>query len=249
MRLFVALGLAFFLTACGGGGGGGSGETSGSTPAPVATAEGIWSAGTSPNGGLVILENGETWGIFFDSLSHLSGAFYSPNTTSGGTTLSGTGGRFFALDGSPPVVANFTGSFSAQTTLSIPDLSPGFSFSGVRDPDYDTPASLATLAESYPGQVTLGDVQDTSQTTIDSNGDFTMSIPGLDCTAIGVATPRPGGKSIFDVTVSFSGSQCPIEVMGGTTGIGILTLPEKELAILTLTQDKTTGLLFTGSPI
>ena len=73
------------LVACGGGGGGG-GET-----VSAGTAEGFWS-GTSSNGynvGLVILENGEAWGLYSTG-NTVRGSFYG-NSTGKGTAFSISG--------------------------------------------------------------------------------------------------------------------------------------------------------------
>jgi hypothetical protein len=117
MKYIATLAAAAVLTACGGGGSDDTSTTTPTTPIPVvATAEGFWSgnASTGPQVQLAILENGETWG-FYTVQGALVGALYG-NTTSSGTTVTGSGLDFYGGSANP---GSYSGTFLAKNSIDL----------------------------------------------------------------------------------------------------------------------------------
>lgn len=238
----AAIAASTVLAACGGGGDGGSvGGSSGTT----ATAEGVWS-GTLASGVSVsaaILENGETWGVY-TSGSLIVGALYG-NTTSSGTTLSGSGVAFDVVARSSSN-GTFTGTFNPKSTIRI-SSSDGGVFTGTYDTEYDQPAVLSNVAGSFNGQGVSGNSTVQSiPLSIASNG--TVTVPGTaDCSAAGTLTPRPTGKNIFNVSVTFTGTNCALGNGTVTTGIGYYDTVTQGLLVLAMNPAKTDGFIYIGA--
>ena len=241
MKRLTALVAAMVLSACGGGGNDG-------TTAPTASAEGIWK-GTTANGSqvnLVILENGETWGLYGSSTS-LVGALYG-NTSSSGTSLSGSGTGFNLVTrtiGS----GTYSGSFSTKGSINI-SVSDGTKFTGTYSPAYDQAASVATVAGTYTGWVGTGSVAgQTTTVTVDVNGNVSSSFVygSLICNTSGKATPRPSGKNIFNIQLTFTGNYCALG--NGTTVNGVATYDSasRQLVAMGLNSAKSDGLIFLGT--
>ena len=243
MKRLIALAAAAVLTACGGGG---SDDTSTKTPAPSAlTAEGFWigTASTGPQVQLAILENGETWG-FYTSQRSLLGALYG-NTTSSGTSVSGSGLDFY---GGTAKAGSYSGSFSAKNSINLA-LGSGTStstFAGKYSAAYDQPASLANLAGTYAGYGLTG--QTSAQAislTINSNGSIFAG--NTRCSASGTATPRASGKNIFDIKMTFAGNFCALGNGAVTNGIAYYDISTKQVSVLALNAPKTDGFIYAGA--
>ena len=239
MKRLTALAAAAVLTACGGGG---SDGTSTTTPTPVAaTAEGFWSgtASTGPQVQLAILENGETWG-FYTVQGSLAGALYG-NTTSNGTSVSGSGLDFY---GGTVKAGNYSGSFSAKNTINL-TLASGTStstFAGKYSTAYDQPASLANLAGTFAGYGLTGKTSTQAiSVTISSSGN--ISAGNSSCSASGTATPRASGKNIFDIKMTFAGNLCALGNGAVTNGIAYYDTSTKQVVVLALNASKTDGFI------
>lgn len=242
MKRFTALAAAAVLTACGGGG---SDGTSTTTPTPVAvTAEGFWSgnASTGPQVQLAILENGETWG-FYTVQGALAGALYG-NTTSNGTTVSGSGLDFYGGTINP---GSYSGTFSAKNSINL-SLSSGTSratFAGKYSTAYDQPALLTNLAGTYTGYGLTGKTSSQAVTvTIGSNGG--ISAGNTSCSASGTATPRASGKNIFDIKMTFTGTSCALGNGAVTNGMAYYDTSTKQVVVLALNSSKTDGFIYAG---
>lgn len=242
MKRFAALAAAAVLTACGGGG---SDDTSTTTPTPVVvTAEGFWigSASTGPQVQLAILENGETWG-FYTVQGSLIGALYG-NTTSSGTTVTGSGLDFYGGSANP---GSYSGTFSAKNSISLA-LGSGTSkatFTGKYSTAYDQPASLVNLAGTYAGYGLTGKTSAQAiSVTISSNGN--ISAGNTSCSASGTATPRASGKNIFDIKMTFAGNLCALGNGAVTNGIAYYETSTKQVAVLALNSSKTDGFIYAG---
>jgi hypothetical protein len=244
MKRFAALAAAAVLTACGGGG---SDDTSTTTPASAAlTAEGFWtgSASTGPQVQLAILENGETWG-FYTSQGSLLGALYG-NTTSSGTSVSGSGLDFYNGTAN---AGTYSGIFSAKNTLNL-SLRSGTStststFAGKYSAAYDQPALLSNLAGTYAGYALTGKTNAQAvPVTISSNG--SISAGNTSCAGTGTATPRASGKNIFDIRLTFTGSFCALGNGTVTNGIAYFDTSTKQVAVLALNASKTDGFVYAG---
>lgn len=238
---FAFAALPFFLAACGGGGGGGA-PTISTTAAGV---EGFWSgpASTGYTVDAVILENGQTWGIY-SAGSTIYGALYGYTTVTGSSlSISGTDFNFLDNSLSQGVLS---GSYAARTSINATsNLGPSVALS--YDNAYDQPASQASLAGTYgfrgrSGLYTLvpGNV------TINSSGAFSLLQTG--CSTAGSITPRPNGKNVFNVTLSSAGPNCAAGY-GSLAGVGYLdtsVVPNRFL-ILALKPDQSDGLIVLGT--
>ena len=238
------IGLTVALTACGGGGDDAPAAPN-PPPAPVTTAEGFWTgtASTGNDVSLAILENGETWGVYSRG-SVIVGALYGQTTTSGGTLIGS--GQDFNIPSRTVVPGTYAGSFVAKTSVSV-RTSAGGSFTGIYDTDYDAAPSLSALAGTFSGTgVSGGSPVQNAPVTISSNG--AISVPSsLGCSASGTAVPRPSGKNIFNVTVTFNGSNCALGNGTTTAGIAYYDVPTRQLLVMALNSGKTDGFIYIGA--
>jgi hypothetical protein len=240
MKRFSAMVLLLVLAACGGGG-----DSAPATTPTATTAEGFWSgaASTGRQVSVVVLDNGETWGVVATGGS-IVGALYG-NTTYSGGTLSGSG-REFNIPSRTVTSGTYTGTFTAKSVLSI-STSGGVQFPATYGTSYDQAASLAALAGNFSGSGTSGSspVQ-TVSVSITSAG--TISVPGTSgCSASGTAVPRPGGKNVFNVSVTFSGSSCALGNGTLTTGIAYYDATTRQLLVMALNGSKSDGFIYLGT--
>lgn len=223
------------LTGCGGGGGGGATTN--------ASAEGFWSGPTSTGftANLVILETGESWGIY-TSGNTIFGALYGQTSTSG-NNVSGSG-TDFDLVNRTSTASSFSGSVSPKSSLSV-RTSSGTTFSGAYSAAYDTPASLAALAGTFTGTAVTANTKPTTvQVTVSASGAITLPATN-GCSATGTATPRPTGKNVFNISVTFSGA-CALGSGTTTNGVGYYDASSKRLLGLALNTSKSDGFIFTA---
>jgi len=223
-----------FLTACGGGG----------ENVANADPQGFWT-GPASSGYTVnaaVLESGETWGVY-SSGSTIYGALYGTTTTSGNTvSIRGTDFNFLTNSSS---TGNLTGPITAKSSMSL-------SGSGATVPltyqsSYDTPATAeeVTGTWSFIGRSGLYTLEP-STITINNAGAFTLSQTG--CVTTGSVIPRPGGKNVYNLTLSAIGVNCVAgqSVMSGVVYLDTTVTPNKFLS-LALTPSKTDGLVVIGT--
>ena len=228
------VGLVLSLSACGGGG-----------DSPIqASVEGFWNGTTSTGytGNIVVLENGETWG-FYSSGNVLYGALYGATTTSG-NNLTGSGADF-NLATRVVTQGTYTGTFKEQSTISMA-TSLGTAFNGVYGITYSTPASLATLAGTFTGQALTGKTApQVASVTISPTGQ--VSIPAtFGCATSGTVAPRPSGKNIFDLNVTFTGSTCALGNGGTAKGVLYYDSAIKQILAMGMNTGKTDGFIAFG---
>ncbi|MDR2881117.1 MAG: hypothetical protein LBV29_04375 [Azoarcus sp.] len=238
----AALGIACALVAgCGGGGGGGGsgGGGSGGGPEPQTTAEGIWDARPSASSfiKLVILENGDTWGLLM--AEGLAGVVVA-HTTSNAGQLSG---QIFTGQGGS-YVGSFVPKSSLRTTLLLPGFPSGAAFTASYDPRYDqAPAALSAIAGNYPGQGALP-----GAAVISPSGEVT--VPAINgCGASGSIQPRASGKNIYDWTITFQSAEGALCNRGnGATlqGIAIYDTTTPSLLVLASNSARTDALLYSA---
>jgi len=230
MKTAMAMTVLVGLAACGGGGDDNDGN-------PV---EGFWKGSTSngANAAVVILENGEAWGIYTQG-GQIVGAVNGTASASG-STFSASGLDFSFVEN---VVyrSTYSGSITPQSRINATS-SLGVSVSLGYDGAYNRSANMAELAGSYTvygrsgGGYTNG-----APMTISADGSITVSDQG--CTATGRATPRASGKNVFNMTVTFSGacyiSNAPVS---GVAVVDTTTNPKTILA-LGLNAAKSDGLI------
>lgn len=240
MKQFAAIGLTVLLAACGGGGD----SATPTAPAPTVTAEGFWegSASTGVVVALAVLETGETWGVYTSSGS-IVGALYGTTTSSAGT-LSGSG-KDFNIPSRTVTSGTYSGTFVAKSSINV-TTSAGSTFSGSYKTAYEQPASLTTLADTFAGQGVSGTspVQ-TVSVTISSSGAITVPA-SLGCSAAGTATPRPSGKNIFNVALTFSGTTCTLGNGAATTGIAYYDATTRRVVVMAMNAAKADGFIYVG---
>lgn len=226
------------LAACGGGGGDDGGLVNNVDP------QGIWTgqASTGYKVSTVVLETGETWGIY-TSGSTIYGALYGSAAVNGSSiSISGTDFNFVKNSSSS---GNLAGTVVSKSSMSL-------SGNGVTVPltyqtSYDTPATAAAVMgtwsfEGRSGSYTL--IPDSI--TIDGAGRFVLN--QTDCVTTGSIVPRPGGKNIYNISLSSSGIGCAVgqSSLSGVTYLDASVTPNKFLA-LALTSDKRDGLIVLGT--
>ena len=238
MFRIAMLATAVALAACGGGGGG-------AAPAPVATvsAEGIWS-GAGSNGVLisfVILENGETWGLYGTSVS-INGALFG-NTTTNGSSVSMSGSSFdFISRVTDP--GSLTGSVVSKSTLNVVS-NLGTRLDAAYNASYDQAPSLAALAGTYFGQAVTDSIAPQSA-SVTISGTGAVSSIGTGCTTSGSVVPRPTGKNIFNISLTSVGPSCALGNGTVVTGIGYFNPATRQLIAMALNSAKSDGLVFSG---
>lgn len=213
---------SLLLAGCGGGG-----SDSSSAPATGPSAEGVYggtlTGSTSSDFELVVLENGEYWAIYgvqTPGLFVVAGFLQGTGTSNNGSfTSSDT--RDFGFVPATAGTTSATYNATAKTISgSVTFASATVGFTGGPIPGslykYDAPASLASIAGSWSTSSLNGEAVSIN---IASNGTFT-TLSSLGCTSSGTATPRPSGKNIFNVSLTFGPAPCALP--GQTaTGIGI----------------------------
>lgn len=239
---FTAISATFLLVACGGGGGGGSASVS----ATSAGVEGFWSgpASTGYDVSTVILENGETWGIY-SSGSTIYGALYGSTTvTSSNITISGTDFDFLRNISSS---GSFVGTYANKSSMSLSNPANGSSVALSYDSSYDTAAIPANLTGTFSFTGRSGSYSlIPGSVTINSSGAFNLA--QTNCATSGTMRPRANGKNVYDVIMTSAGNGCAV---GYATlrGIGYLdtTVNPYRFLILALNDDKSDGLIILGS--
>lgn len=222
------------LSGCGGGG----------SSTPSASAEGFWSGTTSTgySANVVILENGETWG-YYTSGGYLYGALYG-NTSTNGNTLSGSGADF-NLPYRTVTPGSYTGTVTEKSSISL-RTSQGASFTGTYGSTYLQPASLTALAGVFKGQALSGTTApQTVSVTITALGQLIVP-SSLGCSAAGSVTPRPTGKNIFNLSLTFSGSTCALGNGGMASGILYYDISNKQILAMGMNPAKSDGFIAFG---
>ncbi|MEO7031494.1 MAG: hypothetical protein ABI351_07260 [Herbaspirillum sp.] len=229
---------ASILTGCGGGG-----SDNAPTPSrPATSAEGFWNGtiSTGYTGNIIILENGETWGIYTKN-NVIQGVLHG-KTTSSGTILAGTGNDFDLVQ-QAVVPDTYTGIFAAKDNIKITTSSKAI-FNGKYSASYDQPASLVNVAGTYTGSgVSTGSSAQPILLNISSRGD--VSANSLGCSISGTVTPRASGKNIFDTNITFAGT-CALGNGATTTGVAYYDASTQQLLALALTSSKVDGFIYLG---
>lgn len=244
-KTLLAMATTALLTACGGGGGGSDSAPS-TPPEPVPppvetskTAEGFWEGYTAAGWGasVVILENGETWGITTDGVQ--IGAVYG-HTENNESNIFGSG---FEAVGGMVYPGSFSGTFNSHENINI-KLSSSNDFHGTYIEDYDRPANSQDIVGSYAGYgVTLKTYPVPTSFSIDKDG----VIRGASdyCLISGSASPRASGKNVFDLKITLSGSSCPVSGTS-TKGIAYYNKQENYLMAMGLNSSQTDGFIYVG---
>lgn len=241
MFRIAILAAAAALVACGGGGG----AAPASAPVPVTnvSAEGIWNGTTSTGFSVffVILENGESWGIY--GLTSITGAFFgNASTNSSSISMNGTSFDFISRVGSP---GTLTGTVVSKSTLNL--VSPaGSTLNAAYSTSYDQTPSLAALAGTYSGQAVSGGTAPQATTvTISATGTVNAVVVG--CATSGSVIPRATGKNIFNVSVTSVGPACALGTGTVSTGIAYFNPVTRQFIAMALNPSKGDGFVYTGT--
>lgn len=212
------------LVACGGGG-----SSSTSAPLPAASAaQGVYQ-GTTSNSKTVdvlVLEDGAFWEIYgvpSGSALAVQGIVAGPSTASNGTFSASF--NDFLSPGNSPISGQASGTYltgvSLNGTATENGLTTNFNLMAPVQStyNYNTAANLASIAGSWSGGLLNGE---TATINIQSNGTFSGT-SSLGCVFSGTATPRPSGKNVFNISLTFGASPC-VAANQTVSGIG-LTYP------------------------
>ncbi len=217
----------------------------GSSDAGPDSAEGFWVA-TLPSGIHVkwaILDDGETWGIY-EAQGTVLGAFHGVTRSANGA-LHGSG-RAFDIPSNTVGATTHTGSYIARQAITL-TTAFGAQVNGRYAPGYGQPVRLADLHGRYTGDAlgSRGPVIGMAL-SVARDGAVVMTSPD-GCAASGTATPRPGGKAVFNVRLRFAGSACALGDGATASGIAHVSTANGELFVLAMNEAKTDGWLYLGS--
>lgn len=240
------------LAACGGGGGGGGGGDAGNSGP---TAEGVY-GGTIGEGTdrgdfqLLVLEDGEFWfmyGLNTADAFHVEGFLQGSGVSSSGTFTSSNTRDFFGfVPDVPDVTVNTIASYDATArTISGTVSFPGFPVVFTGGPiagslyNYDTAASLTTVSGAWSTTSLTGE---TVSINIADTGQFTANAAS-GCSFSGTVTPRPSGKNVFNVELTFGAAPCdhPHQVASGIAVAYPLATGQTQLLVAVTDASRTVG--------
>ena len=247
-RLGVAVSVilcAIGLAACGGGGGGGGGA-----PNAGATAEGVYggtlTGSTSSDFELLVLENGEFWSLYGTQTPTFFGVagFVQGSGTSNNGTFTSSNTKDFGF--TPALAGNTNATYNATAktisgTVSGSSGTVGFSGGPIAGSlyDYNAPASLSTVVGLWSTTTLTGE---SVAVNISADGTFT-AVSGLGCNFSGVITPRPSGKNVFNVSLTFGAAPCalPNQPASGIAVTYPLASGPTQLIVAVVDSARTTG--------
>jgi hypothetical protein len=214
--------LTIGLAACGGGGGG-SDDAQWSTPtnSPVQGAyEGTVSNGRYHN--TLILENDEyytMYGTLASNVFYVLGFIHGNGQANNGSFVSTNLKDYYANGTVVGGTLNATYQPGVSFNGAITEGGSTMTFTGAplqnRYYNYNATANLTNIIGAWSGT----DLQGNPATVnVASNGSFSGSSAG--CSFSGSLAPRPSGKNVFNLSVSFGASPC-ILANQSLTGIGL----------------------------
>lgn len=242
--LFVAL-----LSACGGGGGGGGGtsDSGNSSTSPVGgsgnpgVAVGTWQGpyATSYNTRLVVLDTGETFGLYETGTS-ITGALYG-DLKGNGSSVSGFLSDIVFSNITRSNV-NISGTATAQKSMLITRGTQRLDLSYATN--LQNPISVASLAGTYSGRGSNSfSPPNTTTLTIYANGN--VQLPETVCSASGSISPHPNGQYVFALNLTITGNNCSRR--GNTlSGVAYLDPNNQRMFVLGLNGNRTDGAYFFG---
>lgn len=250
-----ALVAAAVLAGCGGS----SSDTSTPPPPPpptaISTLEGVYHGTVSEGSEQVslVLENGQFYSMYgstaADGIFHAYGVVQGSGTATTGS-FSSTDAKDFFRDGTSPT-ASVSATFSPTVSFNgtVTEGTTPFTFTSAPLAaslyNYKTAASIADIAGAW----TMASMQDESfDLTISSAGAVTgTSASG--CSLTGTVTPRPSGKNVFNVSLTFGAAPCTAPGQSAS-GIGIqfaLADGRHELLVAGTDTDRATAMIFAGA--
>jgi len=214
-RLSTILATACAVAACGGGG---DAEDAG-TDSASASAEGFY-VGTAAGGSSnyfeqLVLENNEVWLVLgtrpaTGAIGQITTVMGGSATYAGGTLTAGSLKDFGTV---PAGAATLSASYKTNSKSRVTSVAGTTSAGGrsqtltgndnVSNYNYDVAAGLSALTGTWTYSDTSGL---TASVSVNPAGAFSLNVGG--CTAAGTMAPRPSGKNVYNVTLTFGGAPC-----------------------------------------
>lgn len=240
LGLLTASAMALLMAACGGGGGG--------TDASLEGAYDVVADG-APSGNAIVLEDGTLWGIggtvsagtlFVESM------IQGPLTSSGSSVTSNSL-RAYDFESGLAYTASFSGTAASSGVISgtntVSGVSPvtvSLTPTATADFNFNTAATQAAIAGTWSGFFSSGD---TGSVTVSSSGAID-SLTDAGCRIGGTVVPRPSGKNVYNVTITFGPAPC---LLPNGSGRGIAVIAGWELTVAAVTADRAYGAAFFGT--
>jgi hypothetical protein len=228
---------AALLAACGGG----SDEVS-----SPAFASGLWrgasSAGRDVDG--VVLQDGSYYFLYSAAgTPGVTGGFVQGTGRFVGTTFTSSDLRDYSVEGAGVQAGSLAAEVRPKTALRADITTTRLRqvFDTSYDSRYERPASLATLAGSYTGEVAFSLGRRPATFTVTPTGQVSTTING--CAIGGQVAPRAEGD-VYDLTIVFSGAPC---VFPNWTFTGVALLRGNQLRGLVQDARRTQGIVFAGT--
>jgi hypothetical protein len=233
---------------------GGASQSVTVTVTPPPTAEGVYggtlTGGTYSDFQALVLENGDFWSLYGNdtgSIFYVYGFVQGSGASSNGSFTSSNirdYGFYPALSGTLASTYNS----SAKTISGTLSAQGGtVQFSGGPVPgslyDYNTAATLSSVSGNWSAMSSTGG---SVSINIAANGSLTTSESG--CTGAGSISPRPSGKNVFNVSVTFGPAPCLLPNQTAT-GIAIaypLPTGQKQFVAALASASRTAGIAVFG---
>lgn len=219
------------LSACGGGGGGSV------LPVLNADPQGFW-VGSTSDGRVVdtlVLPDGRYFSVYVSAGA--AAGMYEGKMSVSGTNLSDPSSVDFVV-GDGLIAASIAGTVSTKQTISMTASEPGRSttITGTYNPVYDATPNLSEVVGNWSGGST--------KLAIAGDGTFTGSDGA--CTFAGSATTMTTGKNVFEGTLTFTSSACPLAA-GTTMPIDVVVYGGTQMVAVGVNDARTAALVFYGS--
>jgi hypothetical protein len=221
---------------------------------PKGKAEGAYEGNTATGAytQFLVLEDDSFWALYG---SQSAGTFFVTGFVHGqGASNDGNFNSSNARDFgfSPPlamtVSARYTSGVSLSGTLAVAGGSVAFNAAAIPSArfNYAAAPTIASIAGAWSNMTTLSGA--TANVTISSTGAFTGTSDG--CTFTGTIVPRPSGRNVFNVALTFGPAPCALPNQNGS-GIAVTYLvnggPTRQLIVGGFDGQRTNGVLLAGS--
>ena len=251
MKKFASLGTSIaavlYLSGCGGGGSDSTPAETNTAAAP--TAQGLWIGTTSTNRNVtgLVFADGSYYVLYspVGNATAIAGVIQGGGSSSAGK-FSSTDARDFNLEGLGVLPAAVSASFASKQSFNGSVSYAGGSstaFTSAYDASYELTPSLATLAGTFTGQVTLSAGVQAATVTVSATG--AISGGGGGCSLSGTASPRNDGNA-HNLSISFGASPC-FFANQTLSGIGYFNSSTKRLYAVAPNAARTDGILFVGT--
>lgn len=228
-------------------------------PAPSGLYLGTTNVLALPEIQLLALENGIVWAVYGATTNGTLSVtnVLNANGTAANGSYSASDVRDYAADRggarqlfvtalSGPFTAGGTWSGSVDYGVTLPQLAASVGFTAQKVPsssyDYEAPAQLSSIAGSWSGTDLLGVA---TAVSISAAGDVAGNSNG--CAFVGTAAPRPSGKNVFDVSVTFANDAACASPGARVSGVGLTYATgtgSNRLLVTVQTTDRNQGYSF-----